>query len=270
MKKIYFSSNIKLLRKRRGRTQEDVAFTLNINRSTLNGYEHNIGKPNMETLLAFSDYYGISLDTLLKVDLSDLSVSQLTELENGFDVYIRGSKIRILATAVDSDNEETIEMVPEKAHAGYTRGFADPEYIRALQKFQLPFLSKNKKYRAFQISGDSMQPIPEGSWVIGEYLENWHSVKDGDACIVLTIDDGIVFKLVENRIKRDGTLRLHSLNRLYDPFSIKITDIKEVWKFINYICSEMPEPEFPEAELHKTVANLKKDVEIIKKGFLKK
>lgn len=267
MKNIYFSPNIKLLRKRMGRTQEEVAFALGINRSTLNGYEHNVGKPNMKTLLAFSDYYSISLDTLLKVDLSNLSGSQLTELENGFDVYIRGGRIRVLATAVDSENEETIELVPEKAHAGYTRGFADTEYIRALQRFQLPFLSKNKKYRAFQISGDSMLPIPEGSWVIGEFLENWYSVKDGDACVILTIDDGIVFKLVENRIKKDKMLRLHSLNPLYEPFSIIAVDIKEIWKFVNYISSEMPEPELQEAELHKTVANLKKDVEIIKKRF---
>ncbi|NLN31049.1 MAG: helix-turn-helix transcriptional regulator, partial [Bacteroidales bacterium] len=32
---MYFSSNIKFLRKRKGRTQEDVAAALNLKRSTL-------------------------------------------------------------------------------------------------------------------------------------------------------------------------------------------------------------------------------------------
>ena len=39
---MYFTSNIKFLRKRRGRTQDDVAFALNLKRSTLSGYENGL------------------------------------------------------------------------------------------------------------------------------------------------------------------------------------------------------------------------------------
>jgi hypothetical protein len=63
-----------------------------------------------------------------------------------------------------------------------------------LPGFQLPFLSKQKKYRTFQLSGDSMLPIPDGSWVTGEYLQDWNDIISGNAYIVFTIDDGIVFK----------------------------------------------------------------------------
>ena len=51
-----------------------------------------------------------------------------------------------------------------KLYDGYTRGFADPEFVKVLPVFQLPFLSRDKKYRTFQISGDSMLPIPDGSY----------------------------------------------------------------------------------------------------------
>ena len=37
---MYFNSNIKLMRKRRGRTQNEVASTLNMKRPTLSGYEN--------------------------------------------------------------------------------------------------------------------------------------------------------------------------------------------------------------------------------------
>ncbi|TVR72198.1 MAG: XRE family transcriptional regulator, partial [Marinilabiliales bacterium] len=41
-----FSSNIKHLRKRRKKTQEDVAFVLGLKRSTLNNYENGQTTPN--------------------------------------------------------------------------------------------------------------------------------------------------------------------------------------------------------------------------------
>ena len=42
-----FSQNIKLLRKRRKRTQDDVALALDIKRSTLSGYENEVAQPSM-------------------------------------------------------------------------------------------------------------------------------------------------------------------------------------------------------------------------------
>jgi len=170
---MYFSSNIKLLRKRRGRTQDEVAHALKMKRSTLSGYENEVAYPNLFVLDAFSRYFNISIDTLVKVDLKGLSQFQISQLEKGFDVYIRGSKLRVLATTVDKENEENIELVSEKAKAGYKNGFADPEFIRELPTFQLPFLSKSKKYRTFQLKGDSMLPITDGSWITGEYLQEF-------------------------------------------------------------------------------------------------
>ena len=133
------------MRKRRGRTQDDVAFALEMKRSTLSGYENEVAKPSVEVLLAFSDYYKISVDTLIKIDLSSLPESQLRQLELGYDVFIKGSNLRILATTVDSEDNENIELVSEKASAGYTSGFADPEYIKVLPTFKLPFLSRERK-----------------------------------------------------------------------------------------------------------------------------
>ena len=75
---------------------------------------------------------------------------------------------------------------------------------------------------------------------------------------------GIVFKIVENHIA-DGYLRLHSLNPVYEPFEIPLTEIKEVWKFVHYISSEMPENQnLPrEQELIDTINDLKKQVQAI-------
>lgn len=260
-----FASNIKLLRKRRGRTQDETAFILGMKRSTLSGYENEVSQPGIEALLAFSKYFGISVDTMLKVDMSKLSQSELSQLERGYDVFITGSKIRILTTTVDNDNNENIEVVNHKASAGYRVGYSDPEYIKILPTFHMPFLSREKKYRTFQISGDSMLPIPDGSWVTGEFVQNWNLIRDGQPYIILTLDDGIMFKVVANRIKTDGYLTMSSLNPLYESYNIDIKDVREVWKFVHFISSAIPEPNLPREELALTVAALKKDMEKLKK-----
>lgn len=262
---MYFDSNIKLLRKRLKLTQDEVALQLQMKRSTLSGYENRVAQPGLDVLLLFSEYYKIAIDTLLKVDLSKLSETQLRQLEHGEDVFLRGGNLRILASTVDAGNEENIELVPVKAQAGYTSGFADPEYIGALQVFQLPFLSGEKKYRTFQLQGDSMLPIPEQAWVTGEYVLDWKELKTGEACVVLTVDDGIVFKIIENRIEEEGKVILYSLNPLYEPYEIHASEIREIWRFIHFISHEIPEPVIPENQLVRTVAGLKQDMERLKR-----
>lgn len=260
----FFGQNIKLLRKRRGRTQDDVAGALDMKRPTLSGYENGVAEPGIEVLISFSDYYKISVDTLLKQDLSALPDSQLSQLERGFDIFVKGSTLRVMATTVDSSNRENIELVPHKASAGYRTGFADPEFIRMLPTFQLPFLSAERKYRMFQISGDSMLPIPDKSWITGEFVQNWQNIRDGQAYIILTIEDGIMFKVIENHINDEGRIRLHSLNPLYDPYYVDVKDIREIWRFVHYISAELPEPNLPKNEFAATLATLKKEVADIK------
>ncbi len=264
MNENFFGKNLKFMRKRRNRTQDDVSSALDMKRSTVSGYENGIAEPGIQTLLTFSAYYKIPVDVLLKQDLSALSEKETLQLEMGSDEYFTGNKLRILATTVDSSNRENIELVPYKASAGYRAGYADPEFIRVLPTFHMPFLSTERKYRTFQISGDSMLPIPHGSWVTGEFVENWALIQDNQPCIILTLNDGIVFKVVENLIQKERKLTLHSLNSAYDPYSIDVKDICEVWKFVHYISSEMPEPNLPQVQYNQSIEILKKEIRELK------
>ncbi|MEI6889009.1 MAG: LexA family transcriptional regulator [Bacteroidota bacterium] len=261
---MFFGSNIKFLRRRRGLTQDDVADNLEMKRSTLSGYENAIAQPGFESLVTMSKYFNVAIDTLIKVDLCSLPESQVRQLERGYDVFIKGSNLRILTTTVGQDNEENIELVSEKAKAGYATGFADPEYISILPTFRLPFLSKQKKYRSFQVSGDSMLPIPSGAYVTGMFLQDWNTIRDKDAYIILTADEGIVFKVVENKLKESGMLRLHSLNPVYEPYDLPVNNIRELWQFVHFISPKIPENQENETKiLLETVKKLKKDVQEI-------
>jgi transcriptional regulator with XRE-family HTH domain len=263
----FLASNLKILRKRKQLTQEDAAQQIGIKRVSLNSYENGIAEPPIEILIKLSNFYNLNIDTLIKVDLSKLSDIQLKELEEGYDSFIKGSKLRVLATTVNNANKENIELVPLKAQAGYTAGYNDPEFISGLPTFHLPFLAHDKKYRTFQIQGDSMLPIPDKSFVIAEYLENWYEIKDGHAYIFLTYNDGIVFKVAYNNIKKNKKILLKSLNPLYKPYEISIKEIQEVWKFVNYISSELPPEGMNMQDLVSTVLHLKNEVANLKNKY---
>jgi transcriptional regulator with XRE-family HTH domain len=266
---MHFSENIKLLRKRKKRSQDEVAIALDLKRTSLSGYENGSAEPNYSTLIRFSDYYKIPVDKLLKTDLGKLPESQLSEIERGHDFDLAGKRLRVLATTVNQDNEENIELVPIKAKAGYTAGYADPSYIKVLQAFNLPFLDRNKKYRSFQISGDSMPPVSQGSWVTAEYIQNWNYIKDGQPYIIITKNEGIVFKVVYNKIEERKTLLLCSTNPEYSPYEIDVNEVLEVWKFSNYISSVLPEPNLSKDEIAGTVLNLQREVAELRNTFKK-
>lgn len=226
---MYFAENLKFMRARRNKSQTDLASDLEITRTTLSGYERNV-QPPFRTLIKISEYFNVSLDALIKYKLNVLSEFQLSQIEKGFDVDVTGNKLRLLTITVDSKGKENIEMVPVKAQAGYTSSYGDLEFIASLPRFQLPFLPENKTYRTFQIKGDSMLPVPENSWVTCSYVENWEFIKNGKACIVVTKNEGIVFKLVYTQFE-NGTFLLVSSNRIYNPYEIQVSQVLEIWQF---------------------------------------
>lgn len=75
-----------------------------------------------------------------------------------------------------------------------------------------------------------MLPVREGSWVTSSFVEDWTKIKDGKACIVVTKDEGIVFKLIYKKLE-DGNLLLVSSNRDYSPYELSVSQILEIWQF---------------------------------------
>jgi len=151
------------------------------------------------------------------------------------------ANLRILSISVDKDENENIEIVPLKASAGYLNGYADPEYVAQLPKLYLPMF-KQGTYRAFEIKGDSMLPLPSGTIIIGEYLENWADVKQGETYVIISRNDGVVYKRAGNKFRDNKKLKLVSDNPVYEPYDINGEDILEIWKAKAFISTQLPAP----------------------------
>jgi transcriptional regulator with XRE-family HTH domain len=260
--KIFFAGNLKFLRERRKKSQEELAAILGIKRSKLAAMESGQTKsPPAEDFLNISDYFKMSIDSLLKVDLSVLSELSLRELEAGNDIYITGSKIRVLAVTVDKENEEYAEYVPIKAKAGYIAGYSDPEYIASLPKFNLPFLPKGKTFRMFPITGDSMLPFPLGSNIICYYVQDWRSLKPQTLCIaILKGEQDFVFKQVT--VRPEGLL-MESLNKQYTPYTVPASEVLELWQYHSYHTPEVPEAQDMQS-IATIIREIQADIKVIK------
>lgn len=257
-------TNLKLLRKRVKRSQEEVAQELGLTRSSYSGYENGVAQPGIDLLVTLCDYYLIPIDDFLRKDLEALTEKEWEQLGKQPLNDLKGQKLRVLTTVVNNDEEEMIEMIPMQASAGYASGYADPDYLKVLPTFYLPFLSKNKKYRSFPIKGDSMPPVVEGSYVVAEYIQNWMTIRSGTPCIVVTKDEGIVFKVVHNLLESSQSFQLCSTNTFYSPYLVHANNIIEIWKFVNYISPELPEVRMDDNDLSKSIQSLQKEVHELK------
>src|SRR3954469_5868126 len=163
------NKNLKYLRKLRGWTQEEFAQKLRIKRSLLGAYEEERAEPRIDVLEIVCDIFKLTLDDLLRKDLSESKSNYL-------------AKRRALKLAA---GRPEIPFVPVKAAAGYLAGYADPEFIDELNTFTLPMLAPGE-YRAFEIVGDSMLPTPSGSVIVGERVAAMDDIRANNTYIVVS------------------------------------------------------------------------------------
>lgn len=254
-----FSDNIKYLRIKSDVSQQTVADAVDIPRPRYAKYEDGKNFPPPETLLALSRYFKMSIDLLLSVDVRKIPLGDLIKLEN--------NRI-LLPITVDDKGNNRIEVVTEKAKAGYLSGYSDPEYIESLQQISLPFLGSGK-HRGFPVEGDSMPPHEEGSIIVGRYVENLGEVQDGKTYILITKNQGMVYKRL-NKNKKNALI-LESDNRFYPNYEVKFSEILEIWEFQCNIGRTDKKEQVTEIEsLREMLLELKREVSDIKKHTISK
>jgi transcriptional regulator with XRE-family HTH domain len=242
------NKNLKYLRKLRGWTQEEFAQKLRIKRSLLGAYEEERAEPRTEVLEVVADMFKLTLDDLMRKDLSEVKGN-----------YIAKRRAQKLASG-----RTDIPFVPVKAAAGYLTGYADPEFIDELNTFTLPMLTGGD-YRAFEIIGDSMMPTPSGSVIVGEKVNNLEEVKNNNTYVVVSKTDGIVYKRMLKNNRQKNKYTLVSDNPSYQPYTINAEDILEVWQAQMILSKANTQLNWDVNQLASIVNNLQQQVSVLKK-----
>jgi transcriptional regulator with XRE-family HTH domain len=241
--------NLKYLRKLRGWTQEEFANKLRIKRSLIGAYEEERADPRLDVLEIIADMFKLSLDELLLKDLSNSSGN-----------YLAKRRQQKMMTA----DRNVIHFVPVKAAAGYLASYADSEFIDELNTFTLPMLAGGN-YRAFEIIGDSMLPTPSGSIIVGEKVDNPNDIKNSQPYIVVSRNEGIVYKRVEKNNRAKNKLTLVSDNPQFQPYQVNAEDVVELWQAQMVISKVSQQQRWDVNSLASMVNNLQSQVSTLKK-----
>ena len=130
---------------------------------------------------------------------------------------------------LNSQNNENILLVNEKAAAGYPHNLQDPQWYERLPAFDLPLPQfRNASYRGFQVEGDSMLPnIKAGEWVIGRAMSSFDDIINNRVYVVV-LSDSVLVKKVQ-KLTEKNKIQVISFNEGYLPVEIHFSEVKELW-----------------------------------------
>ncbi|WP_163711927.1 XRE family transcriptional regulator [Mangrovibacterium lignilyticum] len=253
----FLPDNLKYLRQSQQMTQQDLADVLNLKRSLIGAYEEGRATPKILVIQQIAAHFNLTLDQFISSDLKAVGVGANGPVEKD---------LRVLSIVVDAQNNELIPIIPIKASAGYLNGFADPEYLGQLAAFNMPVpeLSPGKTFRVFQIKGDSMLPVQPGSYVFCEFVETISAIKEGQTYVLITKDEGLVYKRVFLQGNRE--LRLQSDNSVYEPYTIDVETVLELWKADGVLSFNLPQPNHLEiSRLSDILTEMKEEIRQLRK-----
>ncbi|MFZ4545298.1 MAG: helix-turn-helix domain-containing protein [Saprospiraceae bacterium] len=97
------SKNLRYLRAEKGLSQKKLAEELIITRVRLAKYEEAKSEPPFEIMLRISDYFHVSIDLLILIELQQIPASYLLKMEE--------NKL-ILPFPIDNSGKNYIKMLP--------------------------------------------------------------------------------------------------------------------------------------------------------------
>ena len=110
-----------------------------------------------------------------------------------------------------------------------------------------------------------MLPVKDGAFVVAKFIESIDEVKNGRTYIVLTKDDGLVYKRLYIPEGDSRNLLLSSDNKAYRPYLVSKENILELWEFTCVInTQEYDEKELKLSSIMSMFQELKVELEAVK------
>ena len=112
------------------------------------------------------------------------------------------------------------------------------DFLKTLPTISLPFIVADRS-RAFEAGKDF--PM-QNSIIVGTGISDWSDVSDGKFYILVTAQQGVIYRRVYNQVKIKGALLLSSDIPTIPSFEISIKDVVEIWEVNSFISQQLPEP----------------------------
>jgi hypothetical protein len=110
-----------------------------------------------------------------------------------------------------------------------------------------------------------MLPTQSGSVIVGEKVEDLEDLKNNNTYIVISRNEGIVYKRMMKNTRSKNKYTLISDNQSYQPYNISAEDVLEVWKATMIISRANVAQRWDVNQLASVVNNLQEQISTLKK-----
>jgi len=229
--------NIKKIRGVKGLNQSDFADLFDLKRASIGAYEEGRAEPKLGTIMEIANYFGISVDELLK---KDLSVNDLYH----FDIFrkdlIKGAKHNLRPSKLPP----SLISVPLISQALKTDYIANRKAFSQMAQLSLP-LTKGQDYRAFELEDNSMlgqaQGFAAGDIVIAYQPSSFNLSKAEEDKLYLfeTAEGWRLRRLIS--ISQEHVLLRPSSGDFYQE-EILVSDITDLWQVERVLTKNISSP----------------------------
>jgi len=236
-------NNLRVLRKLKDMTQDNMAKLFNINRTTYGKWEQGLHTPDTEMLVELANYFNVTIDYLLGVSNNTQTNVQVKhdylELIKKYDALDPHGK-ELVNLIIDKETErvkEAEKIIPIQKKSNM---YSIPYYGKAVSagtgeylfddmiKSNIPVLDTElvrKADLAIGVNGDSMSPLYDDGDIV--LVKKQESVNLGEM--------GVFIINNESYIKILGKDGLISFNPAYDDIIAKESDISCIGKVIGSV-----------------------------------
>lgn len=106
-----FGENLQKLRKGKNISQENLAEALKVSRQTIGKWENGTTYPETECLIQISDFFGVSIDTLLKGTIAEESIKKALSTDKTDDKVFSQKEQQIKSTIDQRQRNRNIRFV---------------------------------------------------------------------------------------------------------------------------------------------------------------
>jgi len=185
---------LRMLRKEKGLTQEELGRIIGVEKSTISYYESNRSTPNDEIKAKLADFFGVSLDYLLgRTDIRE------GERIGDLEVIPVGKFLQVPVIG-------TVKAGPN--------GIAYEEFL-GFEFIDADMFKNCEQCFFLRVKGDSMEPeIKEGDLAL---IRRQADVESNSlAVVIVNGEEGMIKRI----IKRPNAIVLQSINQKYEPIVI--------------------------------------------------
>ncbi len=94
-------------------------------------------------------------------------------------------------------------------------------------------------------------------------IQNWGSIKPKTVCIVILKNEQQTSYSSQVTLQKDGLL-LESLNTQYEPYTVPVSEVLELWEFQRFMSNTIPDIELNLESIAKALREIQGDISILK------